>query len=423
MHFDISKNTQQDILPTEVWKWTAVEKTIHETMELNNYKEIRTSIVQSQDLFKSYLSFFNEHFDYSKQFLFSLNEQQNLSLRPEGTITVLQNFIKSDSQEMPQRLYYIGPMFRRKNNAQLVQFHQLGVELIGNVTHLADNEILLLGQKMFHRLGLHQVKIELSSFGCEVCRPRYIQEMKNFVQEEQDHLCPECQYQTQINPLQILQCINTNCQKLSEKSPNVIELLCPDCSKSFKNIQRMLSNLGIIYSVNPYMPSSFNYYNQTVFNFIYEIDNKKVILGNGGRYDLLSKSIIGKDMPAIGFSANMDNIIQLLSDLRLISIKELPFRVTITPMAKNLELVVLQIIQELHEHNIHTEIIDFDEDYKKINHKLDNSESQVVIFITEEMIRDGKVSIKNFIKDYQEVISIGHVSEYLIRLKKAIGNI
>lgn len=413
----------KDILPEDVWKWTAVENSIHQTMELNNYKEIRTSILQANDLFKSYMTFFNDHSDYSQQLIFNVNETESLSLRPEGTITVLQSFLRNEFQDLPQRLYYMGPMFRKKNNTQLLQMQQLGVELIGNNTQMGDNEILLLGQKMFHKLGLHQVKIELSSFGCEKCRPAYLDDMRQFIQNNKDQLCHECQYQLQINPLYILNCVNNHCQRIAETSPNIIQYLCEDCSTSFKYIQRMLSNLGIEYMVNPNMPLSFNYYNQTVFNFVYEYNKKKILLGNGGRYDLLARSVTGRSIQAVGFSANMDTIIQLLSDLRLITRKDIPFRVSVTPMAKNLEVVVLQLVQELHDHNIHTEIIDFEDDYRLINKKLDYSESQVVVFITEDMIRDGKVSIKNYIKDNQEIIPIGQVSDYLIRLRKAIGNI
>lgn len=58
MNQNIQQLQHQDILPSDVWKWNHVENIIRKTMELYNFQEIRTSILQSQDLFKTYLNFF-----------------------------------------------------------------------------------------------------------------------------------------------------------------------------------------------------------------------------------------------------------------------------------------------------------------------------------------------------------------------------
>lgn len=411
----------QDILPKDVWKWNQLEEIVRDTMELYNFHEIRTAIIQSQDLFKTYLNFFADQENYANQLIYNINDKSNLSLRPEGTITVLQSIINQSINEFPARLFYIGPMFRRQNNAQFSQFHQLGAEIIGSDHLLTDNEIILLGIRIFKNLGLVNTKLEISSFGCDKCRPKFLKALSDFVSEHQQQFCKECQYNIKLNPLQIFQCNNNHCENIINQAPNIIEYLCDDCSANLKSIQKLLSNLGVNYHINPYIPSAFNYYNRVIFNFVFEMNKKKYILANGGRYDVLAKSVTGKDLPAIGFSANMELIIQIMEKKNLFVKNEIDFKIVIAPMAKDLDIIVLQIVQELHDIKLHTIINNYDEDYEKMQNTIDSYDSQVIVYITEELIRQGKILIKNIIKSHQEQIMISDLSDYLIRLKKAIS--
>src|SRR5690554_6604240 len=130
-----------DILPNDVWKWNYIEEVIRKTMDLYNFKEIRTSIIQTQELFKTYQNYFTEEESTSNQLIYNLNGVSNLSLRPEGTITVLHSILNNNQKEQLSKLYYIGPMFRKSKENQLLQFHQFGAEIIGINDLLTDNEI------------------------------------------------------------------------------------------------------------------------------------------------------------------------------------------------------------------------------------------------------------------------------------------
>ncbi len=421
MNQNIQQLQHQDILPSDVWKWNHVENIIRKTMELYNFQEIRTSILQSQDLFKTYLNFFSEHSDYINQLLYNINDNSNLSLRPEGTITVLHSLMKNPISDFLSRLFYIGPMFRKRNNSNLSQFHQFGAEIIGSNDLLTDNEIILLAIRIFKNLELYNIKLELNSFGCEICRPAYIDKMNHFVADHQNEFCDSCQYNLHLNKLQVFQCNDEMCVNISKEAPNIIDHLCDECSSNLKSIQKMLSNLGVTYSINPNIQSAFNYYNRTIFNFIYELNGAKYILANGGRYDMLSKSVTGKDMPAIGFSANLELIIQLMNEMKLFSQKSEKFKILIAPMSPDMDIIVLQIVQGLHDHNIHTIIAHFNGEFASMQELVDSYQTELVVYITEEFIRQGKIIVKNNIKSHQEPIYIGELNDYVIRLKKSIS--
>lgn len=136
---------------------------------------------------------------------------------------------------------------------------------------------------------------------------------------------------------------------------------------------------------------------------------------------MLSKSVTGKDMPAIGFSANLELIIQLMNEMKLFSQKSEKFKILIAPMSPDMDIIVLQIVQGLHDHNIHTIIAHFNGEFASMQELVDSYQTELVVYITEEFIRQGKIIVKNNIKSHQEPIYIGELNDYVIRLKKSIS--
>ncbi|MCB5251291.1 MAG: ATP phosphoribosyltransferase regulatory subunit [Candidatus Cloacimonadales bacterium] len=408
-----------DILPNDVWKWNYIEEVIRKTMDLYNFKEIRTSIIQTQELFKTYQNYFTEEESTSNQLIYNLNGVSNLSLRPEGTITVLHSILNNNQKEQLSKLYYIGPMFRKSKENQLLQFHQFGAEIIGINDLLTDNEIILLAISIFKNLEIYNYTLELGSFGCKKCRNTYLNKLNKFIKEHKDEYCPECSYTIKQNPLQIYQCKQDQCTNISMSSPSIIDYLCDDCANHFKQLQKMLSNLGVRFSINSHLQSAFNYYNRTIFSFSIEDKGETLILANGGRYDFLASSVLKKESPAIGFSANIENIVRVMEHKNIFLEPKNNFRVLISPMASNLEIFVLQIVQELHENNVHTHILNFTENHDNMVKLTIQHQADIVIYITEELIREGKLLVNNNLKNHQEPIQIAEISNYVLTLKKS----
>lgn len=415
----INNIVNNDILPNDVWKWNYVENIIRQTMELYSFKEIRTSIIQSQELFESYLNYYSEEENSSKRLLFNLNGVSNLSLRPEGTITVLHSLMKNNINELLSRLFYIGPMFRKQNDNKLSQIHQFGAEIIGSDDLLTDSEIILLAIKVFKSLEIFNYQLEISSFGCSKCRINYVKELNKFIRSHQDEYCPECHYNIKLNPFQVFQCENSNCENISNLAPVISDYLCKECSSHLKKLQKMLSNLGIAYVVAPYLPTAFNYYNRTIFRFVIEENGHKTVLANGGRYDFLASSVLKKKVHAIGFSADFESIIRVMENRNIFMMPKNQFKVLISPMAPDLDVFVLQIAQEMHENNIHTIILSFTKDFDYMTTIANNYEAEVDIRISDELIREGKLLVKNNLKNHQEPVQIADIGNYIQTIKKS----
>ena len=170
------------------------------------------------------------------------------------------------------------------------------------------------------------------------------------------------------------------------------------------------------FSINSHLQSAFNYYNRTIFSFSIEDKGETLILANGGRYDFLASSVLKKESPAIVFSANIENIVRVMEHKNIFLEPKNNFRVLISPMASNLEIFV---VQELHENNVHTHILNFTENHDNMVKLTIQHQADIVIYITEELIREGKLLVNNNLKNHQEPIQIAEISNYVLTLKKS----
>ena len=83
-------------------------------MKLYNYKEIRTPIFESTDLFARGVG---DSTDVVQKEMYTFKDKgdRSITLRPEGTAAVVRSYIENKMQGIPNqpvKLYYNGPMFR-----------------------------------------------------------------------------------------------------------------------------------------------------------------------------------------------------------------------------------------------------------------------------------------------------------------------
>ena len=155
-----------DILPQDALTWQWMEVNIREVFLLYGYGEIRTPIFEHTELF---LRGIGETTDIVEKEMYTFSDKggRSITLRPEGTAPVVRAYIqhKLHGQGGTTKLFYLGPMFRqeRPQAGRFRQFHQFGVELIGEETPLADAEVILLAHDLYQHLGLTELEIYLNS--------------------------------------------------------------------------------------------------------------------------------------------------------------------------------------------------------------------------------------------------------------------
>ena len=431
-----------EFMPEDVWKWKSMEHHIDSILALYNYQEIRLSVLQDYKVLHHGITALlddQEADNVVKQVLNLCAPDDNislLSLRPEGTISVLHHTAKIFEPDKTHRLYYHGPMFRKDKDLKPMEFYQLGVELLGSDSILSENEIIALGMKLCNELGLAKVKLEINSYGCEVCRRPFFAEVRHFIEEHKDNYCADCYDSLMTNPLAKTKCNDPDCFHTTRKGPRIQDYLCPKCKENFAKVKKIQANLTNDFSVNHHLFKNFAYYNETVFDFVTEHNEKKIVIGGGGRYDYLSTLITGKMIPAVGFYLNLDVIFSILDERRAFIPHKQQFSVYVCTQSNDLEIMMLQIAQELHSHgivSILSPIISIPDppsppplDYKgtpTTSMEIDNASKQqcsVIIILRDENILEGKALIRNLNKGYQNYVPLNQIIPEILLARKAL---
>ena len=240
---------------------------------------------------------------------------RSLTLKPESTAAVVRAGIEHNLFNSYQKLFYISPAFRyeRPQNGRYREFYQCGAEFFGCENPECDAEIIFLADKMLHDLGLKNINLKINSIGCKNCRQKYNSELKNFVRANLQDFCPDCQKRFETNPLRILDCKKESCKKFLSHAPNILDFLCDDCKNHFERLKNLLDKLKIKFEVDNKIVRGLDYYNRSVFEFIY---NDVAICG-GGRYDNLVFELGGKKIPAVGFGFGMERLISVIKEQNL----------------------------------------------------------------------------------------------------------
>jgi len=301
-----------DILPEASKNWQSLEKIIHNISSLFGYKEIRTPIIEEAGLFNRGIG---KNTDIVSKEMYSWidRDDKTIALRPEMTASVVRSYIQHNlgSQSALQRLYYIGPFFRRERpqKGRQRQFHQFGIEAIGSVNPEQDAEIIALGWEILSEAGINNLDLKISSIGSEECRKKYKNALVDFLKPQSSKLSEVSQQRLENNPLRILDTKNKNEIEIIKSAPKIEEFYTKEDQSHFKQVQEYLKALSIPFNKDPLLVRGLDYYTQTTFEIISnDIGAQNALLG-GGRYDGLIMSLGGKDIPAVGFAAGMERIL------------------------------------------------------------------------------------------------------------------
>ena len=301
-----------DILPEDSVRWQELERVIHDVAASYGYSEIRTPIFENTNLFSRSIG---EDTDIVSKEMYSWKDRSggSLTLRPELTAPVARAYIQHNlgSKSPLQRMYYIGPLFRRERpqKGRQRQFHQFGIEAFGSVFPEQDVEIIAVGNTIFSELGLKDISLKLNSLGSSSCRNKYTKALKDYLTPHKDSLSATSQKRLESNPLRILETKNPEEQKLIADAPSITDFWTADDKEHFSTVQNLLSGLNIPYELDHQMVRGLDYYTRTTFEFISGNLGAQDAICGGGRYDGLVETLGGKPTPAIGFAAGMERIL------------------------------------------------------------------------------------------------------------------
>src|ERR1700761_9140122 len=167
----------RDLLPPDTVVWNRVDRTAREVFRTYNYHEIRTPILEETQLFARGVG---QGTDIVSKEMYTFEDRDWTSgnLRPENTASVIRAYIEHRLDQRPgvQKLYYIGPMFRRERpqKGRYRQFFHIGAEAIGSDSPAVDAEVIEMVMELLSRAGLRDAGLLLNSVGDHNCRPQFV---------------------------------------------------------------------------------------------------------------------------------------------------------------------------------------------------------------------------------------------------------
>jgi len=304
-----------DILPHETHAWQWFEGRVRTLMDVYGYDEIRTPLLERTELFKRSIGEVTDIVE-KEMYTFTDRNGDSLSLRPEETASCVRSGIEHGLfHNRTQRLWYLGPMFRheRPQKGRYRQFHQFGVETFGMAGPDIDLELLLLGERLWRRLGLSSlVTLEINSLGTPESRAAYREALVAHFGAFRDRLDEQELRRLEENPLRLLDSKNPALGEVIAAAPALTDSLDDDSRAHFEWILAGLDRAGVRYRVNPRLVRGLDYYTGTVFEWVTDRLGAQGTVCAGGRYDGLVEQLGGRPVPAAGFALGIERLLAML---------------------------------------------------------------------------------------------------------------
>jgi histidyl-tRNA synthetase len=387
-----------DILPDETFLWQYLEQTVRELVVSCGYGEIRFPVVEHTELFKRSIGEVTDIVE-KEMYCFDDRNGESMTLRPEGTAGCVRAAIQQGILNTPQRLWYMGPMFRyeRPQRGRQRQFHQVGIEAFGVATPDMDAELILLTARLWKKLGiLDSVELQLNSIGSLAARKSFRDALVSYLEAHKDVLDEDSQRRLHSNPLRILDSKSPETQALLDNAPSLVDFLDQESADDFARLRELLDAAGLSYTVNPRLVRGLDYYNKTVFEWITDRLGAQGTVGGGGRYDGLVEQLGGKATPAVGFAMGIERLVLLLTELGLSPPAPRRADVYVVASGNEAQIIALTVVESLRDSLPSYKLVQHTGggSFKSQMKKADKSGARVALIWGEDEVASRSVTLK-----------------------------
>lgn len=303
-----------DILPSEIAYWQHLETTARTLFAEYGFQEIRVPIVEHTSLFKRSIGELTDIVE-KEMYTFEDRSGDSLTLRPEATAGLVRAMISNGLlHNQRQKVWCTGPMFRheRPQKGRYRQFHQIDVEAFGYAGPDLDAELILLTARLWQRLGIQRVTLNINSLGTPQSRQAYREILRSYFGAHREQLDEDSLRRLECNPLRILDTKNPAMAELVAQAPLLTDYLDEESAAHFKTLRHHLDAVGVPYVVNPRLVRGLDYYTRTVFEWVTTELGSQDAVCSGGRYDGLIAQLGGDSTPAMGWALGEERIIGLM---------------------------------------------------------------------------------------------------------------
>ncbi|WP_319381249.1 histidine--tRNA ligase [Thiomicrorhabdus sp.] len=409
-----------DIFAADADAFDFLISTAEDTLRQYGYRSIRLPIVEKTQLFARSIGEVTDIVE-KEMYTFEDRNGESLTLRPEGTAGCVRAVIQNGlAHNQIQKLYYTGPMFRyeRPQKGRYRQFHQFGVEVFGLQGPDIDAELIVLSARLWERLGLDNLELQLNSLGNQQARAEYREILVEYLTEHKEKLDEDSLRRLDTNPLRVLDSKNPDMADIVADAPKLIDHLDEESVEHFEKLKTHLDDLGIEYVVNPNLVRGLDYYNRTVFEWVTTELGAQGTVCAGGRYDGLVEQIGGKPTPAVGFAMGIERLAALLMDHEKVPAQAQPdiYMVLVGEGTDRPGMVISEMIRDAMP-NLKIQMNMGGGSFKSQFKKADKSGASYAIVLGESEVQERKVALKPLrLDEEQQMVEWDDLCDHLANL-------
>jgi histidyl-tRNA synthetase len=302
-----------DILPDVSGTWRYLESVVEGIVQSYGYAEIRLPLLEHTDLFKRSIGEVTDIVE-KEMYTFPDRNGESLTLRPEATAGVVRAGMTNGLfHNQKQKLWTSGPMFRyeKPQQGRYRQFYQFDVEAVGYDGPDVDAELIIMSARLWQRLGISKIKLQINSLGTPEARLSYREALVEYFSGVKNQLDEDSMRRLEQNPLRILDSKNPDMQAIVEAAPVMLDYLDEESVEHFSGLRALLDAAGVSYSVNPRLVRGLDYYSRTVFEWVTDALGSQGAVCSGGRYDGLVEKLGGRATPAVGWAMGIERFVAL----------------------------------------------------------------------------------------------------------------
>jgi histidyl-tRNA synthetase len=302
-----------DILPEVSGTWRYLESVVQEIVHSYGYDEIRIPVLEYTELFSRSIGEVTDIVE-KEMYTFRDRNDESLTLRPEATAGLVRAGITNGLlYNQRQKIWTAGPMFRyeKPQKGRYRQFHQFDVEAYGFEGPDIDAELIIMSARLWQRLGIDRLALQINSLGQPESRARYREALVEYFSGVKNQLDEDSIRRLEQNPLRILDSKNPDMQGVVEAAPVMLDYLDDESAEHFETLKSLLDAAGVSYEVNPRLVRGLDYYSRTVFEWVTDALGSQGAVCSGGRYDGLVEKLGGRATPAIGWAMGIERFVAL----------------------------------------------------------------------------------------------------------------
>ena len=404
----------KDILPDTVGDWLYIEKEIRDLCKRFGYQEIRTPVFEHTELFQRGIGEGTDVVD-KEMYTFTDRGGRSVTLRPENTASAVRAYLQNKlyAEADLVKLFYIGSMFRydRPQAGRLREFHQFGIEALGESNPAVDAEVILLAIKLLEGLGLKDLELSINSVGCPECRSQYRTMLQDFFRDKLEDLCEDCKSRFDRSPLRILDCKKDSDKPYMADAPKITDCLCEECSSHFEALKQHLAKAGVGFKPDPRLVRGLDYYTKTAFEIKYPPLGAQSAVAGGGRYDGLIEEMGGNHTPAVGFATGLERLLLALENQNLLPDKNRSVDAYVVALGEKAQAEAFKLVMDLRDAGL-SAAIDYAGRSMKAQMKQANKlNAKYAVILGDDEIAEGAALIRSMADSSQEKVAFDAVIE------------